>query len=241
MRKLTWAWLAAALILAPGRGWSEDAPPAAGSARPEGQTPVPASADVAKAKRRIRMLYADEFQAAQGSAQKAKLVEKLLANAQESDSEPVDRFVLLTAARDLAVQAVEPDLVLRTIDELTATYAVDRLKMMAECLRKTAQIAADPKYLGKLFEGMTLENGVVSSGPPYDPRVDLDALAKIALEGAREGLLLRQYNQAAQLAKLARSMAGKTKTVRNNYELSTEADLLLAEVAAAKKAAATTP
>ena len=83
----------------------------------------------------IREVYKDEY------TNKAALAKKLVQKADETNNDPVARFVLLHEATDVATEAGQGELAFQTIDALTSEYTVSGPAMKAEVIDKGVKVA----------------------------------------------------------------------------------------------------
>ncbi len=93
---------------------------------PSVKAPVPPEAEAQKARDAIRSLYASDFKAATTSSGKFKLAQKL-AQLAAASTKPVEQYVLLTEARDLAASSGDVWATSALIDGLAAQFEVDPL------------------------------------------------------------------------------------------------------------------
>ena len=72
----------------------------------EEKAPVPGAAECMAVEKEIHELFKAEY-ASQDSAVRAKLAGRLIQQAEATGTDPVQRYVLLTEARDLAAKAFD--------------------------------------------------------------------------------------------------------------------------------------
>src|SRR5262249_47220564 len=111
---------------------------AAGLALNAGETtkrqPVPDKKALAKAEDLVNDIFKDEIAKAKSADVQTKLAAYLIQQGDESGDDPAARYVLYRQARDLAVLAGDPALVLGTIDKLAQHFQVNGLDLKAEAL-----------------------------------------------------------------------------------------------------------
>jgi WD40 repeat protein/serine/threonine protein kinase len=107
---------------------------------PLAKQPVPEVAKQEEAAKEIRNLYKNDF-AKKANADRAALAEKLIGTARDTKDKPVEKFVLLREARDLASQAGDLKLAWKAIGELANSYVIDPFAMKVELLGKQAEAA----------------------------------------------------------------------------------------------------
>ncbi|MDX1968099.1 MAG: hypothetical protein SFV23_13070 [Planctomycetaceae bacterium] len=93
---------------------------------PAARTPVPPETDVKKTRDAIHSLYESDFKAASTSTGKFKLAQKL-AQLAGTSTKPVEQYVLLTEARDLAASSGDVWATSALIDRLAEQFEVDPL------------------------------------------------------------------------------------------------------------------
>jgi hypothetical protein len=97
--------------------------------------PIPATADLAKVRPLFKEAFARQMSDRAPAARRAFATQLLEAAAKATDA-PVDRFVLLTGARQAAVEAIDLSLTLKSIDALGSAFAVDEMKLKLDCALK---------------------------------------------------------------------------------------------------------
>jgi hypothetical protein len=105
--------------------------PAANGPAAKARLPIPDLEAQARTRKLMREVFAAEL-ADGGQAGRQKLAEKLLEQAERSADVPAERFVLLAAAVDAAVDAGSLPLAFKAADGLGAAFDVDALAVKAE-------------------------------------------------------------------------------------------------------------
>ncbi len=111
--------------------------------------PVPDASAQENARKLLGELYGEEKAAADSSVKKLALVQRLVDDIQGAEEDAARRFVFLSTARDLAVEAAHAERAMEIAGRIADGYEVDRLEMFSECLQglehaaqKTAEYAA---------------------------------------------------------------------------------------------------
>jgi hypothetical protein len=140
-------------------GLSELLNQARGTATPENRLAVPDSAAVTQAKKTVRELYKFDYQKATTQPKKFELAGKLFNQAKQTNDDATLRYVLLTEAREYAIEAGVPIAAVEAADALTRLYALDGLQAktdaLVEAFRKASvadAIEAAAKQSGKLVD-----------------------------------------------------------------------------------------
>ena len=95
--------------------------------------PIPGDAAQKKSLATIREVYKEDYK------DKAALAEKLIQKADETKKDPIDRFVLLQEAKNLAADTGQVDAAFRAVDKLASEYAVFSLGLKAAVFAKAAK------------------------------------------------------------------------------------------------------
>lgn len=147
--------------------------------------PAPPDAAAQKtAEKLVRDVFKDEF-AKKAPADKSALATKLLAQSKEVESDPVQRFVLLREAKDLARDAADWETALAAIDETGRVFQVDVVAMKAALHAAMSAAAKKPE--------------------------EWTAVARKQLALADEAAAADQLDPAAKAASEASSLAKKAK------------------------------
>ncbi|NQT14760.1 MAG: hypothetical protein HQ582_18540, partial [Planctomycetes bacterium] len=112
----------------------------AGTAAALAQPKIPAPDDdaQAKAKELLRQVYGAECENAKSPDEKAAVARKMLSQAAGTKGEPASHFVLLQAARNMAIQAADAKTALEAAEQTTRHYQVDAPAMRIETVLKAA-------------------------------------------------------------------------------------------------------
>jgi hypothetical protein len=91
----------------------------------EGPFPRPSKDAIAKAEEKIREVYKDDLAKANKPTEKAAVAAALLTAADGVGQDDASRFVLITAARDLAIDADDAPLAMKAVSALVARFQPD--------------------------------------------------------------------------------------------------------------------
>jgi len=221
MRRLS---LASILLLA-GLCWGEPAvPETAPAASPPSETgpattpakiPVPDTAAQREAVKLLNEVYETDFANAVTPIRRTALARKLLAAVPQETTSPV-RFVLLTRARDLAVEGADLDLALASIAELDQAYTIDALAMSAEAATGVAKVARSPEQRRRLAEGA---GAIADRALAADRYSAARALAELALGVSRATSDPELQRSAAQRARQIREMETAYADIKKSLDM----------------------
>ena len=153
---------------------------------------IPPEREQARAHDLIEEIYGEQRHAAQTSAQKQALATKLLEKASESGDD-VDRYALLTVARDAAVEAGDVQLAFNAIDEIVTRYDVDAYKPRGAALSEAAKSATLQEHRGAIAE---LSMQLIDEAVDRDDFAAGKYLGELALDVARKS---RDYTLVKQI------------------------------------------
>ncbi|MCO8121816.1 DUF1559 domain-containing protein [Stieleria sp. TO1_6] len=114
---------------------------------------LPIAADVAKAKDRLRLLYADAIGDAKFEKAKATLATRMLAQAEEMTADPAGAFALQTAALSLALESADAAVVIEAIDRKVLRFNVDAFETNVDALTRFSESSSALGRTG--IEGIT--------------------------------------------------------------------------------------
>ena len=184
------------------------------SLRPqEEKLPVPSSSEARKAEKVIRGLFPNEYKA-KGRGARRDFARKLLEQAEESQGNPVSRFVLLREARDIASGALGVKTALAAVAKMVELYAVDSEKTYAPVLsavRRELRTPAEAAAVAGLYYDVV---SLSIRSENYD----------VALKFAREVERLARTARTARTAKDTSLMADARARAKEIPDLKREAD-----------------
>lgn len=188
------------------------------SAQKEVQKSVPEAAAVQKAMKVLEEVYREDFAAAKTPDKKRALAGRLLAEALEAQV-PVEQFVLLQAARQLAVQAGDVPLALRATEAAVERFQLDPLKVKTEVLEGLSRpgILAPPLEVADAAEPL-IEDAVCQEA--FDTAGRLCRVALNAARRTRNADLIKRLTtrsrEIEQATKAYQKIQAAQETLREN-------------------------
>jgi hypothetical protein len=162
-----------------------DAPAEVPAVADDGRTAVPAADAQQAARDAVKQQFAADYEGAKDAATKSALADKLLTEAIGMEGSGDARYVLLAEALDLALQASDAGVIVRTVDALAESYAVDGWQLKVQSLEGAGKSAQTPEANA--------------------------SLARAALDLTDEAVVTEMYDIAGQLTKTALAAARKSK------------------------------
>jgi hypothetical protein len=184
---------------------STTGPPLANSAP---RRPVPERAAQDAVRKVMREVFADQLADASPAARR-KLAQKLLAQAEQSSDAPVDRFVLLAAAIDAAVEGGTLPIAFAAADTMGAAFQVDPLAVKAEKVAKMNPKVGSDSAAENVAAGLDVADRL-SAADDYAGAARL--LASLQPLAAADGQLRAQVQQgmrALTATRVAREQVAK--------------------------------
>lgn len=140
-----------------GAGWRAAAVMALALSAAEGfaasaLAPVPADAELAKAKERRAEVFKEPIAKAKSADERDALAEQYLEAGVNERQDRAYSFALLTAARETAATAGDLDLALTAIAALAARFDLDRLALKADAAVAVAGVLKDPALRAAFIE-----------------------------------------------------------------------------------------
>jgi serine/threonine-protein kinase len=188
-------------------------------AKPEPKKPtLPDAAKIAAAEKTVRDLYKKEF-ARKANDEMIALAGKLMEDAAGTKDDLALRYVLLREARDLGALAGNPDTMLKAIDELEKTYALDALEQKIAAFDKASKATNLPPVMRGLVEAIVkaVEEAVDSDN--YDAARKLVSAALAAAKKANSAAMLtkvqnldKEVTETANEFKSAKAARDKLET-----------------------------
>ena len=124
-------------------------------ATPVRRVAVPAADALAQAKQRLNDLLAKELAAANTTASKAALAERLIDQAGQMRDDPAVRYALLDLALSLGIESGDAGLVVEAIDQLDAYFTLDALTLKFTALSQMfARVLPGDQQRALLFASM---------------------------------------------------------------------------------------
>jgi WD40 repeat protein len=162
--------------------------------------PAPSSARQEEAAKLIKDLFKDAY-AKKANADRVALAEKLIDTAAKTKDKPIERFVLLREARDLAAQAGDLKLALKVIGELAEGFVVDGFDMKSTVLAKVAETATTVAAARPVLEQYFALADESQARDDYDGAVRLLSLADAVARKANNTVLVSQVEARTKTAR----------------------------------------
>ena len=163
-------------------------------------TPVPDVAALDKSRKSIHDIFKREFADANKTAARIAWSEKLIEQGQQTADDPAGRYVLFDEAALQAVEAPEPNLAFRAIEEMAKTFDINKHAKKAELLALTVENTKFASFYKKSAEaGLVafedaLQNDDFASASDF-----LKATQKAAEAGKELGLLKKVTTASEEL------------------------------------------
>jgi serine/threonine-protein kinase len=173
--------------------------------KPVPQKPaVPDAAQQAAAEKNIRELYKAQF-AKKKNADMIALANKLIDEAAPVMDDLAVRYVLLREARDLGIKTANPEVMLKAIDEMDKTFAVNAVELKIAALDKASTSDNLPATMRAIVDA-TLK--LVDDAVEDDNYDVAGRLMTVALAAARRGnstvLFTKVKNEEKEVAEIAK-------------------------------------
>ncbi len=117
---------------------------------PPAKLPIPPQAEQQKRLDVLNEIY--DLQKQRTDEEVGKLIDELLASADESRGKPTDRFVLLRKAMELASDAGDAVLTMEVVDRIAADFQIDPMLTKGKMLRTIAPNAKTKEQIASLVE-----------------------------------------------------------------------------------------
>ncbi len=144
------------------------------------------------------VVFKQEFEAADRPSLKAALAQKLFDEGNKPQQNVALPFVLLTLARDLAVELGDADTALRAVDRLAETYQLDGPSEKTDAFEALARATLPAAGKRTLVERMLLVVDEAQAADDFDSAGRLVALAQATTLGPRDGPLKHRITATAQ-------------------------------------------
>lgn len=162
---------------------------------------VPSDEALSAGTARVRETLSAELDAAKTPAAKLQLAKKVLEMAPKT-TDPVDRFALYRQAGELASYAGNIDMLMKIVDEMAGTFALDALEAKADALSKASEVAtpASARSIGRRSLKL-LDEALAAKRPAVAEQLNRITVAAVAKSGDRT--VLKQIEKRnEQLQKL---------------------------------------
>ena len=162
---------------------------------------VPSDEALSACTARVRETLSAELDAAKTPAAKLQLAKKVLEMAPKT-TDPVDRFALYRQAGELVSYAGNIDMLMKIVDEMAGTFALDALEAKADALSKASEVAtpAAARSIGR-HSLKLLDEALAAKRPAVAEQLNRITVAAVAKSGDRT--VLKQIEKRnEQLQKL---------------------------------------
>ncbi len=176
----------------------DQAPPVEAPPPPAPLPPVPDAAAIGSSTKLLRQLFGQEIDAARNPTVKQEEAKKLLQQGIESKDDLAGKFVLLQAARDLAIGAADPTLALQVADELGRSFRIDALALKLDTMTQVSKTAIAPALSKQLADacGLVVDDAILAD--KYDIAKSVAVLGLAAAKKSRDAELIRQWTARAK-------------------------------------------
>jgi hypothetical protein len=137
-------------------------------------------------------LYKDDIANAKTPAQKVELAGKLLAVAQDTNRDPVGKYVLLAQAKELAISSGDPPTAFKCLDELGETYDINYPVMKLELFAALAKTVTTPADCQTLVDGLNRWADAQVKNDRYDAAKRACDIAQAAARTKKDKALIDQ-------------------------------------------------
>jgi len=180
----------------------------------DAKAPIPSAESQREAMTLLKDIYKDDYAQAKQPAAKTALAEKLLSELQNTKNDAASLYVMLSEARDLAVEAANPAVATHAIRSLAERFTVKPLKELAAALDK---MTSKP-HLGEVNHAIA-EAALVSVG---EAQLDEDfgiakRLADIAVAAAKKAKdpsLLKRATESVKSVAVAKQQCDAWQTAQ---------------------------
>jgi formylglycine-generating enzyme required for sulfatase activity len=173
---------------------------------------VPSDSAQQQARKLIDEIYGDEITKARTSEEKNTLAKKLLATAAESP-DAVNRYVLLTEAGRLAMDAGEVQTALQAVVEIDKHYFVDAFTLKGRTVSQAEKSASSTgQHKAVAEQSMALAREAVRN----EDFVAAKYLCSLAVKSARKARIRELPQQAVALGKEVEEIAGAFEEIKED-------------------------
>jgi WD40 repeat protein len=165
------------------------------------RVPPPTGDQLKQAELQVRDIFKTDFAQAKRPEQKGMLASKLIRQADNTRDDPAGRFVLLSEARDLLEAGGSVEAALQVADRLAEAYEVDALSLKLASLKQF---------------GTSLKSTLA-----------MQVAAEISLDMADELVFQESFDTAAELTRVATTLAVKSKLSKLRDDTKARADSVI--------------
>ncbi|HEX4132324.1 MAG TPA: protein kinase [Pirellulales bacterium] len=182
-------------------------PPSSPQPVPPARLPVPAAAAQARADELVKEIFKDDLANAKTDAARGLVAGQMLLQAEGQAEDPAGRYVMIVNARDLAIDAGEPQMADRAVAMLAASFDVNLADGLVDALEKiVAKSRASAAY-------KPTAEWALLRGQEFAADEDWDAagrFTKAALDASRKSRDVDLIKQATEQTKVV--AAGKKQS-----------------------------
>lgn len=179
---------------------TESTSPAPATDRVKKRLAPPTVDELKQAQQQVRDIFKTDFSQAKKSEQKGTLATKLLNQAEATRDDPAGRYALLIEARELAEASLNVEVTLQLADRIGEAYEVDVLPLKLESLKQ-------------------LSTNLKST-------LAMQAATEFALDLADDAVAEDNFDAAAELTRIATSLAVKSKLTKLRDDTKARTDVI---------------
>jgi hypothetical protein len=157
----------------------------------EDKRPVPSEAEQAEPLKLLREIFGSQYAAAKTAEDRQALAREILQRSAEVE-DPVNRYVMLRVAKDIAVQAAAADLIVETIDRIADRYQFDAVEAKLHAMTKAARHAETETQHVRLAQQAMAAFEEAVAADRFDAAMQLVELGADAARAAERWDLTRQ-------------------------------------------------
>jgi serine/threonine protein kinase/formylglycine-generating enzyme required for sulfatase activity len=170
----------------------------------DSRLPVPGQAQQEQSRQLLKDVFKEDFAHARQPEAKQALAEKLLKQAEATQSDPAANYVTLHAAIDLAIEAADPALAGRAIGALALRFRVNPFEETAEAIDRMLTKPHSPET-NKLIALAAIQHiNEAVADEKYDAGKRLADFAVAAARKAKDSVLLKQAVEKGKAVTAAR-------------------------------------
>lgn len=165
---------------------------------------IPTPQEQAKLRTLFKQVYSQQLMDHTANGLRALAIQ-LLADAAKATDAPVDRFVMLSGARQAAVEAADVASALSADDELRESFLVDKQLSRLDLLTRLSKTVRTPPASGQLVKACLTESDAAAKDRRYDSAAKFAEAAVAAAKLSGNAALLARANARAARAQAVNS------------------------------------
>ena len=200
-------WIAVTASVSPPMVASKvaESPTASDSAAPKERLAVPPGAERTASSKKVRDIFANDFEAAKDKTAKIALSQELLQRGRE-EQDPAAKFALLFEGRELVMNAAELQMALQATDELTSTFEVDEWVLKCDTMAKLANAAkADTERRSIAMASLLMADEAIENADWESARKLVTAASRANLR-LKDADIVRTINQKRRLVQVQKKL-----------------------------------